>query len=217
VLSGSWQRTVAPTAEPLTTAQAKLYLKVDTSADDALIDSLVKSAREHVEAITGRALITQTWQYMIDAFPQTSPSIYRDFYEVRNYPDPNGDRFIKLPVSPVQSLHPVTVYDVNGTSSTWASTNYFLDTWREPCRIYLNDSGAWPSPAAGLRSFSCGLLEFVAGYGSSAATIPAPLLQAVYALVAHWYENREAALAVPNFITIPLAFSDLVAPFIVRF
>lgn len=59
----------APTTEPVTTAEAKTHLRVTTSDDDTYIGTLITVARRHVETITGRALINQTWDYFLDNFP----------------------------------------------------------------------------------------------------------------------------------------------------
>ena len=51
-----------PGEEPVSLAEAKLFARVDGSDEDALVDALIAAARLHVEAITGRALVTQTWR-----------------------------------------------------------------------------------------------------------------------------------------------------------
>ncbi len=64
-----------PTSEPITTAEARLHLRVTatgsplTHPDDTLIDNLVKASREIVEAHTGRAIITQTVNKYMDTWP----------------------------------------------------------------------------------------------------------------------------------------------------
>ena len=60
----------APAAEPLTLAEAKLHLRVDDTADDALIGALITAARQHAEHDTRRALVTQTWKLALDASPR---------------------------------------------------------------------------------------------------------------------------------------------------
>ena len=81
----------APAAEPISTADAKLHLRVDITDDNDLIDALVKVAREHVEIITRRALITQTWDYYLDDFPgelyrdSTATAAKRDVHQVHGF------------------------------------------------------------------------------------------------------------------------------------
>jgi len=54
-----------------------------TSVEDDLLNAIITAAREHVEDITRRALLTQTWNYYLDRFPSTN--------------------FIKLPFGNLQS------------------------------------------------------------------------------------------------------------------
>ena len=54
----------APTVEPVSLAEAKLHCRVDTTDEDALISALIVAAREYVEQVTGRALITRTYRAM---------------------------------------------------------------------------------------------------------------------------------------------------------
>ena len=58
-----------PAVEPVTLADAKAHLKVDTTDDDALITALITAARARAEWHTGRALITQSWTLWLDAWP----------------------------------------------------------------------------------------------------------------------------------------------------
>ena len=48
----------APAVEPLSLAEAKAFLRVETSDDDEVIGTLIAGSRIHVEAQTRRALIT---------------------------------------------------------------------------------------------------------------------------------------------------------------
>lgn len=59
----------APTIEPITVQEAKDHLRIATFDDDAYIATLITVAREEVEDITRRAIMTQTWDYFIDGFP----------------------------------------------------------------------------------------------------------------------------------------------------
>ena len=59
-----------PAAEPVTLADAKAWLRLDGDHEDELRPaSLVASAREQVERLTGLALIDQTWRLSLDAWP----------------------------------------------------------------------------------------------------------------------------------------------------
>ena len=68
-VSMPWAR--SPLQEPLSLTDAKAYLKVDHTDEDALITQMVREARSWVETFTGRALIDQTWKFTIESFPTT--------------------------------------------------------------------------------------------------------------------------------------------------
>lgn len=46
--------------EPVTLAEAKLYLRIDDNAEDTLIEALISSAREWAETNTNKAIVAQT-------------------------------------------------------------------------------------------------------------------------------------------------------------
>ncbi len=54
-----------PGEEPVSLAEAKAFARVDGSDEDALMSALVAAARLHVESLTGRALVTQTWRLVL--------------------------------------------------------------------------------------------------------------------------------------------------------
>src|SRR5690606_36094331 len=85
-----------PAEEPVLLAQAKLFLKIDDNAEDALITTLIGAARLHVEGVTGKALLAQSWRVVLDDWPD------------------NG--VVKLPVSPLISVTSIAAVDGNGAS-----------------------------------------------------------------------------------------------------
>lgn len=162
----------APATEPLTTAEAKAHLRVEHSDEDTYIDALIKAAREFVEARTDRQLVTATWNITLDGFP-----CHR--------------RPIKLPKYPTQSVESITYTDTAGDSQTWDSASYRVDTSREPAVILPAVGASYPSAIAEPGSVT---IQVVAGYGAAAA-VPEAAKSAMRLLIAHWYENREAAVA----------------------
>ena len=65
-----WLVSIAPTIEPVTLAEAKLHLKVENTADDDLITSLIKTARQWCEGYQNRSYITRTITLKTDKFPK---------------------------------------------------------------------------------------------------------------------------------------------------
>jgi len=165
----------APTGEPLTLAEAKAHLNVESGDDDTYINTLITVARERFETDTGRAFYRRTYYLDLDEFP-------------------NGDS-IPLQMPPLLSVTSVKHYATGGATSTVSAAVYGTDTSREPGRVVLNDSYSWPSDT--IRSWNGVRVEYVAGYGtaSQAATeIPKAAKQAMLLLVGDMYQDRETAI-----------------------
>jgi uncharacterized phiE125 gp8 family phage protein len=58
-----------PAAEPVTLADMRAFLRLDDPAEDELVTTLIATARECVEAASGRRLIAQTWRLALDRWP----------------------------------------------------------------------------------------------------------------------------------------------------
>lgn len=186
-------RTVAPNVPLVTTAEAKLRCRIDGSDEDNLIDSLISAATAHLDGysgILGRALLAQTWQ--------------QDFCD---FDDP-----LRLPVGDYLSGLVVTYYDSANDQQTLSSDVYsILSDVRGPF-IALNYNQAWPSVYTREDAVR---VTWVAGYGTTAADVPAPIKQAILLLVGHWYANREAVTVGAGITTaeLPIAVKALVSPF----
>lgn len=173
------QLVTPPTAEPITLVRAKLHLRVDFDDDNDLIQDMIITAREVAETETRRALMTQTWKYILDAFPANpQPALTWQG---------DQDRF-RLPFPPLQSVTSIVYTDQNGTPGTVSPSVYQVDTASEPGRIALNPGQVWPSVA--LATIAGVAVTFVAGY-TSADQVPRSLKQGMLLLIGAYYRNRE--------------------------
>jgi uncharacterized phiE125 gp8 family phage protein len=180
-----------PAAEPFTAAQAKQHLRVDESDDDTLIDTLILAARQKVESDCNRALMSQTWDLYLDAFPvNESPGIV-------------------VPNAPLQSVTSINYTDTSGDSQTWDSSKYRVDAISNPGRITPEFSETWPSTQSITGAV---VVRFVAGYGDASTTVPRDLLQAMLMLIGHWYENRESVVVGTISSAVPQSYEWLIAP-----
>src|SRR3989338_876330 len=57
-----------PGAEPISLAELKAHLRLDGAEEDALLTSLTRTAREHLERTAGLALISQGWRLHLDVW-----------------------------------------------------------------------------------------------------------------------------------------------------
>lgn len=177
------QLITAPAEEPLTTAEAKLHLRVDLATEDALIDRLIAAARQRVELELRRALITQTWDFFLDCWPRC--------------------RQIRLPMPPLVSVTHVKYYDEANTLQTFALSNYEVATGT-PGRVALKEEASWPTLE---RRPDAVQIRFVAGYGAAAA-VPAAIKQAMLLLIGHWYKHREQVIT-GTIAELPMAVEAL--------
>lgn len=185
------EQSSGPAVEPLTTAQAKDHLRIDSHDEDTLIDNYVKSARYAVEQLTGRQLITATYKLYMEEYPT----------------------IILLPRPPLSSVTSITYVDTSGTTQTESTDNYSVDSKSAPGRIVEAYGKNWSTPRKQANSVT---VTYVAGYGAAATSIPEPLIQAVRLLVGHYYENREhvSLAGVPR--VLPMAVEALCKPYDVR-
>lgn len=162
---------VAPIIEPVSLAEAKLQCRVDGTDEDELLATLIQSAREMVEDETRRALLTQTWDYVLQLWP------------TRNY--------IKLPYGNLQSVTSVKWKDSDGTETTLtANTDYLVESNGHKCgRIVLPFGNSWPSGE--LYPSNPITIRFVCGW-TSAKAISSKIKSAILMILHDLYTNRSA-------------------------
>jgi uncharacterized phiE125 gp8 family phage protein len=177
----------AAAVEPITLADAKAFLRVAHSDDDAVISALIAAARSQVEAQTRRALITQTWRLVRDCWP--------------------GDGRIAVTPAPLRSVTAARVYDAAGTAHAVDPAVFVAD---RAAALLAFVPGTLTAPgrlAAGIE------IDVEVGYGDAGTNVPEALRQALFLLVAHWYENR-GLIAVGHAVAVlPATIAALIAPY----
>lgn len=179
-----------PAGEPVDVEAAKAHLRVDIDDDDDLIGGLIVAARQHVEAHTRRALMTQTWELVRDYFPAGG---------------------IRVPLPPLQSVESITYIDEDGGEGVVPAEDYLVDTAQQPGRIVLRNGASWP--AVTLQEVGGVRVRFTAGYGD-AEDVPQGIKQAILLLVGTLYENREDTLVAQGVtvMRIPFGVEALLMP-----
>ena len=163
------------TAEPLSLGVIKNYLKFDdTNIDEvALINTMVKAAREACEKYTGLSFAEKT--------------LYAYFT-----PDDLNDMIIDLPYGPIKSRSDISMkwIDQEGTeTSMTVNTDFWI---RGLNNTEIEVSTVWTT--VGVSNTTCDYrAEYICGYGISGYTeaLPSGLLLAMAKQVAEWFENRE--------------------------
>ena len=173
----SLTRQTPPAVEPVTVAEAKAHLRVDTSTDDAYIGTLITAAREWCEEYLDRTLVHTQWAMRLDRFPTDS-----------TYP-------IELPRPPVVASGTATAVTLTytsetGSTATFSTASYRVQRLETPGRITTVYGGTWP---AGLEDNDAVIVRWWGGYGTTGASVPAAVRHAMLMLVGLFYERRAAA------------------------
>jgi hypothetical protein len=201
-----------PAEEPLTVAEAARHLRIDralTAEEEADLLDMVRAARERIEAETDRALITQTWDLILDVWPYGGGYYNRAVRQRGEGPGwlPSvGGQPIEVPRPPLQAVSWVGYVDVGGSAQVLDPSQYQVSTGT-PGRIVPAYNVTWPTTRNQPDAVS---VRYVAGYGAAAA-VPAAARQAVKLLIGHYYENREAVVTGMTASELPEAVRSLLA------
>lgn len=169
----SLKRAAQPVVEPVSLADAKTHLRVDTESDDDQILALITAAREWCENYTQRTFVHTQWTMTFDTFPWE----------------------IELPRPPVavasgNTATTITYAMETGGTATLATSEYRVDRTSEPGVIRTVYAGTWPSHLLDRNSIS---VTWWGGYGEDGTKVPKVVRAAILMLVAYWYERRLAA------------------------
>lgn len=175
-------------------ADQKAHLRIDTSAEDALIQSLIEAATAACEHETRRQFLTATWKLVLDCFPggESIRSTYRGGW----HPGHCGAIVLQRP--PLQGITQIEYVDPSGTTVELATSVYqaVTDSYLE--FVVPKPDQSWPSardvPNAVTVTYTCGY---------SPSLLPKQAVEAVKLLVGHWFENREATGS--GMIELPMA------------
>ncbi|WP_420408894.1 head-tail connector protein [Hoeflea sp.] len=174
-----------PLAEPVTLAELKAHMRIDANDEDALLQSLIRVARAHLEAVTGTALMPRGLRLVLDDWPEGP--------------------VIDLLRTPVQSIDAIHVYDIDGAPQELSTTGAVLDGTARPARLAVGDKLRPGQPINGIE------IEFTAGF-ATANEIPPELVRAILLHAAHLYEFRGAVSADMQPAAIPAGYERLIAP-----
>lgn len=185
--------TSPPAIEPISLAVARQHCRIDGTDDDDLLSIYITAARMQCEDLTSRALITQTWDQVLDAFPAEA---------------------IKLLKPPVLSVPSLTYVDAAGVTQTLASSLYALDAATPPSGWVLPaDGSSWPDTDDVVNAVR---LTLVCGYGPAAADVPAPLRSWMLLTLGYLYDQRTAVDMAAKSGALPDRFyHSLLDPYIV--
>lgn len=161
----------APASEPVSVDDINNFLRLTGTAasGDTLITGFIAAARRYCEGIQNRSYIDTVWKLTLDEFPSA------DYIDLR-----------RPPASTVASI---VYYGTGNTATTMTAGNYFVDTASSPGRVHLAYGESWPT--ATLRPINGVEVQYTAGYGSAATSVPDEVKQAIKLMVGQMWEHRE--------------------------
>ena len=173
-------------AEPVTLAEMKSYLRVEHDDEDALIAQLLAAARRACESATRRAFIAQTWRLTRERWPR--------------------DGQIDVALAPLISVTAARIRSVDGAETAIDPARFKVVAGAAPGLILARR----PLPAPAVDAMV--ELDIAAGYGSEPSAVPGDLIEAVRRLAAQFYESRGIAQESAKEPSLPADVAALLAP-----
>lgn len=166
---------IAPTLEPLTAAEVQAFCHLPATE---VVTSFIAAARQWVEDKTGRALMAQTRELVLDEWPRCHE--------------------IKIHCAPVRSIESIKYKDTAAVEATWDAAEYIADTDGVPARIVPAHGRTWPSAA--LLPVNAIRIRFPAGYSISTdneatqqAAVPARIKETMLRRIRWQFDHRDVA------------------------
>jgi len=151
-------------ALPVTLTFMKNYMKVDSTADDALISELIKSATQAVEKYTGRSIMVKTLQAIFTG----------------------NENWKSLPIIPAGNITEVKGVLQDGTETTYTSSEYKVSGGIEDKHVHV----PVVMTLSGGRSLDQAKITYIAGYAST-EIVPVPILETIWLMVTLSYQRRD--------------------------
>lgn len=163
----------APTIQPVSLSEAKTQARVYNADSDMLLQSLLDSAIAQAEAMTGRALMTQTWAVIFGSWAEMAAHV--------------------LPFGQLQSVSSIKYNDEDGSEQTVSTDDYLvggIGTDEGKIIIHFDSDFDYPD----LYEKDPITVTFVCGY--TATTVPETIKTAVKLLVESVFHDVDVENAV---------------------
>ena len=164
---------------PVSLTEAKSHLKVDTTADDTYITSIIKAATQLSEEYTNR--------FFIDTVIEQYASNFADLQTLFK--------------SKVSAVAYVKYYDSNNSLQTLSATVYDTQLNYEPSQIQLANNQNFPSIT---KRNDAVVARYTVGYGSAASDVPEIIKQAILLTIGNFYQNRASVITGKTATELPI-------------
>lgn len=183
-----WKISVPPVAEPVSLAEVKAQLTLETDEDDVLISTMIGAAREHAEGHCNRGFVEQTIELTLDAFPSSARTSHTCAYGFYPYLCQACSLFIELPFGKLAEEPEIELKYINAAGDEITlveDTDYVVDAVSVPGRIHLAPNKSWPTTRPQWNA-----VKVTYTVGSAIDDVPASVRQAILLLVSQMYEHR---------------------------
>lgn len=163
------------------------HVRITDGAEVPILQQYLAASREVVERMTGRAILSQTYELAFADWPD--------------------DGYVQLGRNPVSAVSSVTYLDELDATQTVSSGQYVLFQPEDASAVVsFRDAFAYPGVSDSPIAVK---VAFTAGYASW-ALVPATLKQSILFLTAHLYDLR-APVNVGNIVNeVPLTLSAMI-------
>lgn len=165
--------TEAASGGPVTVAQVKAHIGIETSEWDSMLGDFIAAATAHAQDYLGKAIGTQKWALSLDGFAD----------------------HIELPLGPVTAVDGVTYLDESRVQQTLDPGAYILDLVSTPQRIVRDPDESYPATASVPNAVT---VAFTTGF----AIAPAQVVQAIKMAVASWFRDRDVGVFPPGALAL---------------
>lgn len=184
----------APSATPVSVAEAKAHLRVDHDLDDALIERAIAAATGHLDGyggILGRALMAQRWRQFFSFWP--------------------ASRCLPLTLAPVAAIVEIRVRGPDGGENVLDPASYRLLSGASRPQVLFALSAALPALD---RAPDAVCVTQDLGYGADPDAVPAAIRQAMLLMVGDMYRFPETvALGAAGALPMSTTVDRLLAPY----
>lgn len=169
--------------EPVTLEEVRDFCNFPHTDRDDEFRAHIRMARERIEGVVHRQLLSAKWELYLDAFPGTTGFIYLTDHCAR---------------PPFQSVTSIVYTGIDGAAQTVAAADYSLSSAPESGRIALAHNTNWPSTRAVAEAVT---ITFVNGHDDSPANVPEIYKGIIKTLVLMWWRKEAPVGELPERIT----------------
>jgi len=178
----------SPTKKVVTLSEMRDLLRLDSGdhSEDSLLENIIASATEYVQGISGKQLLTATYDLKLCDFPS---------------------RHIVWRKPPLQSIVSVSYIDFSGATQTVDPSDYVVEPGNEHQHGFIRpaDGKCWPCSRGDEGSV---IVRGVCGFGDDRCDVPEVYRQQIRMLAYSWFNNR-SAVSCGGLSEMPLAFTAL--------